>query len=344
MTDALRIAIPSKGEMETPTLAFLASAGLAVSRPNPRQYAAHLPSVPGAIVHFQRANDIAGWVMDGSADLGITGLNNVEEARREQDSLIVIIPDLGYSGCELVFGVPDTWVDVSALGDLADLATDYRRQGRELRIATKFPRLTSDFLVRRGITHFSLVASQGAMEAAPSIGYADIIADLTSSGTTLRENHLKTIEGGTILRSQACLIGNRATLSASSSRLASTRIILELIEARMRASDFVRVTANIRGSSEEDVANLIWRRPELAGLAGPTVSRVYGQTAERWYAVALVIRSDLTISAVEHLRAVGGSGVTVLPASYVFEDHSRCYLELLEALDQAVAVPASAPR
>ncbi|MFN8532300.1 MAG: ATP phosphoribosyltransferase [Dehalococcoidia bacterium] len=333
MTGALRIVLPSKGEMEAPTLAFLAAAGLGVSRPNPRQYVAMMPAVPAASVVFQRANDIAAKVIEGSADLGITGLDNVRETQLENDPLLVVIEDLGYSGCELVLAVPDTWIDVATVGDLADLATELRESGRDLRIATKYRRLTRDFLLRRGISHFSLVASQGAMEAAPSIGYADIIADLTSSGTTLRENHLKTIDGGTILRSQACLIANRETLQGCASRVAGTRKILELIEARMRAASFLRVTANIRGASEQDVADQIWARPELAGLAGPTVSRVYGQGPDRWYAVALVVRADLLLPAVEHLRAVGGSGVTVLPTTYVFEDHSYYFGKLQQELE-----------
>lgn len=339
MTCQLRIALPSKGEMETPTLQFLSSAGLAVSRSNPRQYLARLPAIPDASVLFQRATDIAAKVAEGSADLGIAGLDNVEEVRREGDDLILIIPGLGYSGCELVLAVPDTWVDVSAVGDLADLAGEFRARGRELRIATKYPRLTRDFMVRQGIANVSLVASQGALEAAPHIGYADIIADLTSSGTTLRENHLKTIDGGTILKSEACLIGNRRTLRACASRLDGTRTLLEMIEARMRAEDYVRITANIRGESEQNVAEQILTRPELAGLAGPTVGRVFGKQPDSgWYAVALVVRSNQLLPTVEHLRSVGAAGLTVLPVTYVFEDRSFAFEQLAANLGIGIAI------
>jgi ATP phosphoribosyltransferase len=332
MSGSLRFVLPSKGEMEAPTLAFLAEAGLSVARPNARQYVATMPAVPEVSVVFQRATDIARQVIEGSADLGITGLDTVRETENEGDPLLLVIEDLGYSTCELVLAVPDTWIDVSTIGDLADLAAEFRQRGRDLRIATKYPRLTRDFLLARGISHFALVASQGAMEAAPSIGYADIIADLTSSGTTLRENHLKTIEGGTILRSQACLIANRETLRACPERIAATRKLLELIEARMRGANYLRITANIRGESEQEVASQIWARPELAGLAGPTVSRVYGQGTTGWYAVAIVVRAELLLPAVEHLRAVGGSGVTVLPTTYVFDDRSAYFERLVREL------------
>jgi ATP phosphoribosyltransferase len=340
MTCPLRIVLPSKGEMEAPTLSFLAAAGLPVSRPNPRQYQATMPAVPNAAVVFQRVDDVVNQVADGSADLGIAGLNNVRESQRGRESLIVVIEDLGYSTCELVLAVPDTWIDVATIGDLADVAVEFRERGRDLRIATKYRHLTSEFLLRNGITQFTLVDSQGAMEAAPNVGNADLIADLTSSGTTLRENHLKTIVGGTILRSQACLIANRETVGACRDRLAGVRKILELIEARRRAAGFLRITANICGESEEQVAAQIWARPELAGLAGPTVSRVYGQGPDRWYAVAIVVRDDVLLDAVEHLRAVGGSGVTVLPATYVFENRSLHFERLLEALGISHAVPA----
>ena len=138
------------------------------------------------------------------------------------------------------------------------------------------------------------------------------------------------------------MIANRETLRACADRRAGVRKILELIEARRRATGFLRITANIRGESEEQVAAQIWARPELAGLAGPTVSRVYGQGPDRWYAVAIVVRDDFLLDAVEHLRAVGGSGVTVLPATYVFEDRSVHYERLLEALGSSRAVPAGA--
>lgn len=336
MTCQLRIALPSKGEMEGPTLEFLSSAGLRVSRPNPRQYLARLPVIPSASIMFQRANDIASKVAEGSADLGITGFDNVAESRRENDNLVMVLENLGYSACDLVFAVPDTWIDVTAIGDLADLSEEFRSRGRDLRIATKYPRLVQKYLLGQGITHFTLAESQGALEAAPVIGYADVIADLTSSGTTLRENHLKTIEGGTVLHSQACLIGNRNSLKGCADRLAGTRTMLEFIEARMRATDYFRITANIRANSDEEVAEKILVRPDLAGLAGPTVSRVHGkvEAGPGWYAVALVVRTNLLLPAVEHLRSVGGGGLTVLPATYVFEDRSFAYQDLLANLEK----------
>lgn len=337
--DLLRFALPSKGEMETPTLLFLDSCGLRVERPNARQYAASIPSLPGTVVLFQRAADIAGKVEEGSADLGITGYDTVAEHRHESSDLIVVEQSLGYSGCELVLAVPDSWVDISSVADIAEISAEFRDRGRDFRVATKYPRLVRQFFFEKGINHFALVESKGALEAAPLMGYADLIADLTSSGTTLRENRLKLISGGSILRSSACLIGNRRALRQDPEKLALTRLILESFEARQRADRFYSVTANIRGSSPDAVAELVLQQPEYAGMQGPTVARVYSKVSDgaTWYAVTIVVERSRLIGAVDHLRACGGTSVTVYAARYVFGDVSRTYQNLLRTLEPVEA-------
>ncbi len=157
--------------------------------------------------------------------------------------------ELGYQRCALVLGIPESWVDVSSVSDLAEVATELRGMGRELRVATKYTNLTRQYLYDRGVTYFSLVEVSGAIEAAPSLDTADVICDLTSSGVTLRENRLKTIAGGTVLESQACLIGNRRILGHDPARLEATCHMLELIEASLRSRQHLSLTANIRGDS-----------------------------------------------------------------------------------------------
>lgn len=330
--------------MESPTLLFLDSCGLRVERPNARQYAASIPALAGTVVLFQRAADIAGKVEEGSADLGITGYDNVAEQRHESSDLIVIEPSLGYSGCELVLAVPDTWVDTSTVADVAELSAEFRDRGREFRVATKYPRLTRQFFFEKGINHFSLVESKGALEAAPLMGYADLIADLTSSGTTLRENRLKMVTGGTIVRSAACLIGNRRALKDDPDKLDRVRLLLESFEARQRADRYYSITANIRGDSPEAVADLVLAEPDLAGLQGPTVARVYSKAGEagHWYAATIVVERQHLHRAVEHLRACGGRSVTVYTARYVFGERSQSYENLLRQLGVRTESSASA--
>lgn len=331
--DELRLALPSKGELEEDTLRFMASCGLKVDRTNPRQYTARVPALPSVRVLFQRAADILSKVEEGSADIGVTGLDIVRESATE-DGNVVIVMELGYGRCELVLGVPESWIDVTGMSDLADVAAGFRRKGRELRVVTKFPNLTRQFLHKAGITHFALVEAHGALEVAPSMGYADIIADLTTSGTTLRDNRLKRITGGDILSAQACLIANRRLLATSDGKLQATKSIIELFEANRRAGDYLSVTANIAGESAEAVAAIVMRAPELAGLQGPTIGRVFAKNraAEGWYAVTVVVRKDLLLRTVEHLRSCGGSDVTVLPLSYVFEARSWSYRALLDKI------------
>jgi ATP phosphoribosyltransferase len=212
----------------------------------------------------------------------------------------------------------------------------WREEARELRIATKYPRLTQQFLFSQGLFYFTMVESSGAMEAAPTMGYADLIADLTSSGTTLRENQLKTIGGGSILKSQACLVANLGLLGENPTKVKTTETILELMEARQRATGYFSVTANIQGSSPEAVARHVMSKPEVAGIQGPTVAKVYSKLSEvqDWYAVTVVVPTDMVLRAVQHLREIGGSGITAFSAKYVFEGASRYFQRLKAALGE----------
>lgn len=331
----LRLALASKG-WEEDTLRFLSQCGLRVDRSNPRQYRARmrgLPSGPVEVV-FQRATDIFDEVNGGMVDLGITGYDIVAEHRAEDDDILVVHGELGFRRCALVVAVPEGWVDVSSVSDLAEVSVELRTAGRELRVATKYPNLTRQFLYDRGMTYFELVEVSGAIEAAPALETADIICDLTSSGVTLRENRLKTIAGGSVVHSQACLIGNRRSLVADPERLEATRNLLELMEAYLRSRQQVSITANIQGESAEEVARLVLALGGVAGLRGPTVARVYPKepTEVDWFALTVVVGEDVLLQAVESLRRAGASDVTATQVRYVFEHRSWTYEALKRQL------------
>ena len=326
--EVLRIALPSDGELYDSTMAFMRACGIPVSRPNSRRYTGTVPSIPGVEILFQRSADVSQKVEEGSAELGITGLDRVLEYRNDERRASVLIEDLDYGRCEFVMAVPDSWMDVTSLSDLADLALEFRQDGKQLRIATKYPRLLRGYLFERGINYFTLVPASGAMEAAPAAGYADLIADLTATGVTLRENQLKQLDEGTILTSQACLIANPLRLSASTSVLALARSIVELMEGHLRAEPYYRVTANVRASSPEDVSSTVLARPELAGLRGPTVARVYNVEEQDWFNVSLLIKKDHLLEAVDHLRDCGAIDVAASQLSYLFDGHSEAYQTL----------------
>jgi ATP phosphoribosyltransferase len=333
LSEILRVALPSKG-MEDATLGFLKSCGLTVNRTNPRQYRATIPALPATQVLFQRANDIFAKVDEGSVDLGVTGYDILREHQHEDDNVVLLYSGLGYGYCSLVVAVPEGWIDTSSMVDLAQISADLRSRGRELRVATKYPNLTRQFLYDHGINYFRLVESSGALEAAPQLGYADLIVDLMTSGVTLRENRLKTIAGGQILSSQACLIGSRRSLHSSPAKLELTRSFLELIEAHLRSRDFYSVTANIRADSPEAVARKVTAHEEVAGLRGPTVARVYPKAGgdEGWFAVTVVVDSKKLMAAVDALRNAGASDITVVGVRYVFDDRSWSFEALRRRL------------
>ncbi len=331
----LRFAIPSKGSGYDAALALLESCGLRVVRANPRQYTATLRGLPDTEVLLHRPADIVEKVAAGSIDIGITGYDLVAELHGDDEDLLTIYDDLGFWRVELVFAVPQGWVDVSGWRDLADLAVELRSKGRRLRIATKYPETVRRFCYAQGINDFELVESQGATEAAPSLGYADIIADITETGTAIRDNRLK-IVGGPILRSQAVLVGSRRTLRADAGRLALVRQLLELIEARRRGRLFYSLTANLVGESVEAVGRRVTARVELAGLQGPTIAPVWSKFADdagpRWFAVNLVVPQEELLPAVEHLRSIGAVSISTVQVQHVFKAQSDAYARLVAAL------------
>ncbi len=326
----MRLVIPSDGELGDSTLSFLSACGVKVSRPNARRYTGSIPSLPGVDVLFQRTADITGKVEEGSAEMGITGLDRLIEYRHDDGAVVAVLDDLEYGRCEFVLAVPDSWLDVTSVDDLADLALEFHEQGRQLRIATKYPRLLRGYLFERGINFFTLVPVSGALEAAPAAGYADLISDLTATGTTLRENRLKTLEGGTILTSQACLIANSAALADRAADLKLAQALTETLEAHLRAEPYYRITANVQGRSAEDVSAMILVRPDIAGIRGPTVARVFSVTEEDWYAVSLLVRKDRLLDAVSHLRECGGVDIAAAQLSYLFKGESVAFRNFLD--------------
>jgi ATP phosphoribosyltransferase len=244
-----------------------------------------------------------------------------------------------------VLAVPEGWVDVTSVSDLAEVAVELRSYGRELRVATKYANLARQFLFDRGITYFSLVEVSGAIEAAPALETADIICDITSSGVTLRENRLKPVTGGVVVESQACLIGNRRELQADPERLEATRGLLELMEAYLRSRQHVSITANIPGESADDVARRVQASGGMVGLRGPTVARVFPKDATdgTWFALTVVVGEDVLLPTVEALRRAGASEVSATQVRYVFEHRSWTF-EALKRQLYGVAADSAAPR
>jgi ATP phosphoribosyltransferase len=326
---SVRIALPSKGRLSEDSLRLMEVSGLAVRKPNERQYRATIPSLPGVEVLFQRVGDIALSVRDGIVDFGISGLDVVRENQNESENILVMLEKLGFGSCKLYAIVPEGAESVSRMEDVMALIPQKKKT---LRVATKFPNLTRRFFESYKLFNVDFIEAEGALEIAPLIGYADMITDLVSSGLTLRDNRLKVLDDGLILESQACLIANRNNLVASPQVMEVARRLLEFIVAYLRAENNVAVFANIRGESPEAVAALILGKEVIRGLQGPTISRVITHQGEDWFAVNLIIKKSELAEAINELRSIGGSGVVVTPVNFIFEEEPEAYSRLLAEL------------
>ncbi len=219
----ITIALPSKGRMKDDASAIFERAGLPiVAVGNDRSYRGRVEGHEDIEIAFLSASEIARELGAGAVDFGVTGEDLVREGLVDADRQVEIVARLGFGHADVVVAVPQIWLDVDTMADLGDVAADFRaRHGRRLQIATKYWRLTQQhFSSQHGIQLYRIVESLGATEGAPAAGQADIIVDITSTGSTLRANHLKILSDGVILKSQACLVRARKSAHESDPRIA----------------------------------------------------------------------------------------------------------------------------
>ncbi|WP_085035143.1 ATP phosphoribosyltransferase [Ensifer aridi] len=206
------LALPSKGRLKEQALAALAEAEMPISQPRDgRRYKALFDGRDDVEVIFLPASEIITQLGRGTVSLGIACEDLLYEDCFDWKAKMEILTKLGFGNADVVVAVPDVWFDVENMADLCDIATDFhQRHARRLRIATKYSRLTRQFFSHKfGIQAYRVVESLGATEIAPAAGTSDVIVDITTTGATLRANHLKVLEDGVILRSQACLVTSR---------------------------------------------------------------------------------------------------------------------------------------
>jgi ATP phosphoribosyltransferase len=209
---AITLALPSKGRLKEAALERLAEAGLEIVQPgDDRRYRAHVKGRDDIEIALLSASEIARELGQGNVDLGISGEDLLRESFPDWEARYEIAARLGFGRADVVVAVPECWLDVDTMGDLDDVAAEFRqRHGRRLRIATKYWRLTQQFFsAQHGIQVYRIVESLGATEGAPAAGSADVIVDITTTGSTLKANHLKVLSDGVILRSEACLAVSR---------------------------------------------------------------------------------------------------------------------------------------
>jgi ATP phosphoribosyltransferase len=205
------IAVPSKGRLKEKAADLFERAGMALrAKGHERGYRGRLEGLDDVEVEYTSASEIVHQLKAGRVHLGITGEDLVRETLVDVDAKVEFLTPLGFGHADVVVAVPDCWLDVSRMADLEDVAAQFSRaHGRRLRVATKYLNLTRRFFAANGVAGYRIVESAGATEATPASGTAELIVDITSTGATLKANHLKILEDGLILQSQVHLLAAR---------------------------------------------------------------------------------------------------------------------------------------
>ena len=207
MRNSITIGLPSKGRLKDKAVSFFDNRGLKVLQSNKeRNYFATIENKPNIKIIYLHAKEIIQRLGDGTLDIGISGLDLLNESEKNLQDKINIEQKLDFGEANLVVAVPNDWIDAQTIADLEEVAFDIRsKRNTRLRVATKYPNLTNNFLISKGVTQYKLISSLGATETYPFIGSSEIITDITSSGKTLEDNNLRILKDGLILKSNACL-------------------------------------------------------------------------------------------------------------------------------------------
>lgn len=279
----IRIAVPSKGRISDPAVKLLAKAGIGIKDTANRKLFSETYDKEISVM-FTRAADIPEFVADGAADIGMTGLDLIEENNAD----VEILEDLNFGSAKLVLAVPEQ-SDIVSTTDISDGSV----------VATEFPNLTSKYLKSKGI-NAKIIELSGSTEIAPFIGVADIITDLTSTGTTLKMNHLKIID--TVLESSIKLIANKKSFNVNNEKIEAIRTGIKGV---LDAEGKKLVMMNVEESFLEDVKNA------MPGLTGPTVSSVL--SSKDVVAVHAVVDEKDVFNLVNRLKKIGARDILVVP-------------------------------
>ncbi len=320
MSDRLILAVPSKGRLQDNASAFFARAGLQLLQPGgARNYRGRVKGLDTVEIAYLSASEIARELAAGNVHFGVTGLDLVYETVADPDAYLHLVTPLGFGHADVVVAVPQAWIDVVTMADLADVAHDMRaKHGRALRVATKYIRTTRSFFAGHGVAEYRIVESLGATEGAPASGVAELIVDITSTGATLTANNLKVLDDGVIRRSQAHLA---AALDAAwgDDSLNAARTILDRIAAEERAGRVREIRTTVAHA-----ANL---GREAVGLFAATVP--FGAQGA---SLVLHCPTERVYDCVVWLRERGAETVTVTAPDYVFEATNPLFGALTERM------------
>ncbi len=211
MKNIINIGIPSKGRLRKDVLKIFSKRKLKlISERGERDLIGSIQKKTNIKILYLHAREIIERLGDGSLDVGFSGFDLFKESEINIQNKISVVKKLNFGNANLVVAIPDPWIDVQTIADLEEIAFEFRdKKKKRLRVATKYPNLTSEFLFSKGVTQFRLVDSLGATEAYPFTGSSELITDISSSGETLRANNLRILKDGKILKSQACIFTSK---------------------------------------------------------------------------------------------------------------------------------------
>ncbi len=226
MSEKLILGVPSKGRLMEQTQEAFAAAGLTLRKTgNERGYRGEIAELPEIDVAFISASEIAWNLKTGRVHLGVTGEDLVSEQMSDAASRVTFLKKLGFGNADVVVAVPDCWIDVRTMADLGEIALPFRRaHGRWYRVATKYLNLTRRFFAAKGLSDYRIVESLGATEGTPAAGTAELIVDITTTGTTLAANGLRILDDGLVLRSEANLVSSNLAEWTPATRSAMSEI------------------------------------------------------------------------------------------------------------------------
>ena len=211
MNNFINIGIPSKGRLRKDVLnIFIKKKLKLISERGERDLIGSIKNKSNVRILYLHAREIIERLGDASLDIGFSGFDLLKESEVNVQKKINVVQKLNFGNANLVVAIPDPWIDVQTVADLEEIAFDFRdKKKSRLRVATKYPNLTREFLFSKGVTQFRLVESLGATESYPFTGSSEIITDISSTGETLRANNLRILKDGEILKSQACVFTSK---------------------------------------------------------------------------------------------------------------------------------------
>ena len=318
MTKALTIAVPSKGRLEEKSAEIFTQAGMTLKRAGVRGYTGTLVGFEEVEIAYLSASEIAARLRDGSVHFGITGEDLLREEVPDLDSIVQLVMPLGFGHADVVVAIPNSWVDVATMADLAEVASDFRlHNGQLMRVATKYIHLATDYFAAHDVQDIQIVTSFGATEGAPASGAAEAIVDITSTGATLAANNLRVPQDGVILKSQANLA---AALKAdwSPQARAAAKQILARLSAYRQAMERLVVSFVIDAKDAALFDNF--------GLDGSR--RMAGQNET--YLDLVIEKSDL--QQVQDILSPRQIGMTVSKPAFVFSPRNELFERLAGAI------------